>query len=189
MIQLLDFERDGDKQIGMVKDVALELSEGWDIDRSRDAPHDQTPFTRLVGAAPTPFLLTARFELEGMFSGIGSALGAQDVETGDEELDEMLIIKSSDEYQVLDLLTPEARAAFKAVPDTVVVDYKDGLITAKWWGHEQDRRLLHAVLDLVVALGVASPPAERPAPVPRARRVSVRAEERRRRRQALKRAE
>ncbi|MBL8744470.1 MAG: hypothetical protein JNK04_25355 [Myxococcales bacterium] len=184
MIQLFDFERDGDKQVGMVKDVALELCEGWDHDRRR--PQEPIPFTQLVGAAPTPFLLTARIEFEGMLSAIGSALGAQDVETGDEELDEMLVIKSSDEPQVLELLTPEARAAFKRVPDTVVVDYKDGLITAKWWGHEQDRRLLHAVADLVVALGVASPPAEPAKPAPRARRVSPRAERRRRLREALK---
>ncbi len=184
MIRLPDFELDGDKQVGMVEDVALELSEGWD--QRRHDPEQHVPFTRLVGAAPKPFLLTARIEFEVMFSGIGSALGAQDVETGDEEFDEMFIVKSSDEHQVLDLLGPEARAAFKAAADTVVLDYKDGLITAKWWGHERDRRLLDAVVRLVVTLGVAAPP-ERPVErTPRARRVSPRAERRRRLRESLK---
>ncbi len=48
MIRLPDFELDGDKQVGMVEEIALELSEGWD--QRRHDPEQHVPFTRLVGA-------------------------------------------------------------------------------------------------------------------------------------------
>jgi hypothetical protein len=115
---------------------------------------------------------------------LGSLLGAHDIETGDDEFDETFVVEASSELDVLALLSPAVRAAFKECPDTLVLDYKDGLITAKWWGHERDRRMLTAVLELVVALATAAP-LERPVrSEPRVRRVSPRAERRRRLREA-----
>ena len=185
MIELDGFEREGKKQVGLVEGVALELSEGVLHRGSSDS--EAQPFTRLVGAAVSPLLFTVRVEFESAFSRVGGALGAQDVETGDEAFDETFVVKASDEGLVLHLLGPEVRAAFKATPDTLAVDYQDGLITATWWGYEEDPRMLQAVLTLVVALGSVSPPPDLSvARVPRrVNRPSARAERRRRLREGL----
>ena len=89
------------KQVGLIDEIAIELSEGVEYRGARTGDDVPEPFTRIVAAATTPFPLSARLEFETSTTRIGSWLGAQDVETGDEEFDETFIIKASDEEQVL----------------------------------------------------------------------------------------
>ena len=185
MLQLPGFELENGKQVGLLDGIAIELSEGVEYRGARSRDDVPEPFTRIVAAATTPFPLTARLEFETSTTRFGSWLGAQDVETGDEEFDETFIVKASDEEQVLELLTPELRAALQRAPDTLAVDYEGGLITASWWGHEQDQRMLDAVLRVVTTMGLAQPEARERTRAARTRRPSARTERRRRLRESL----
>ncbi len=186
MLQLPGFELENGKQVGLIDEIAIELTEGVEYRGTRSRDDVPEPFTRIVAAATTPFPLSARLEFETSTTRIGSWLGVQDVETGDEAFDETFIIKASDEEQVLDLLTPELRAALQRAPDTLAIDYEAGLITASWWGHETDRRMLDAVLRVVTMIGLAQPSEPRHRTRgPRTSRPSARTERRRRLREAL----
>lgn len=185
MLQLPGFELENGKQVGLLDGIAIELTEGLEYRGGNSIATEPSPFTRIVAAATKPFPLTARIEFESAFTRLGSWLGAQDVETGDEEFDETFIIKANDEEQVLELLTPELRAALQRAPDTLGVDYKDGIITATWWEHEKDRGLFDAVLQVVTTMGLAQPEARDRARAPRTGRPSARTERRRRLRESL----
>ncbi len=68
-------------------------------------------YTRIALYLREPLTLGLRVYKEGFLSKIGKAIGTQDVRTGDREFDDAVMIKGNDEVGVIDVLTPDVRAA------------------------------------------------------------------------------
>lgn len=109
-------------------------------------------YTRVVAAADAPLALTAKVYREHFFSGLGRALGFQDVEVRDPEFDRAFVVKASEPEQVRALLAEPLRSALLAFDKHAMFRYENGQMTLTWSGYEDD----HAVLDGALAIATAA---------------------------------
>jgi hypothetical protein len=66
---------------------------------------NSTTYTRIVMDVPNPTGLQLQISNEGILGKMGKALGAQDIQTSDQELDQKFIIKGQPEGVIASLLT------------------------------------------------------------------------------------
>ncbi|NUO50070.1 MAG: hypothetical protein HOV80_14540 [Polyangiaceae bacterium] len=132
---------------GTTDDVQVSVSTYTRQDRTDDT---QTTYTRVRAVAPAPLELEASVYAEHLFSGIGKALGFQDVRVGDRAFDDVFVVKADVEAAALELLTPEVRRALLKAGDMVRMDYEAGAVTVSWEGEEIDPGNLGRMVDLAV---------------------------------------
>ncbi len=102
-------------------------------------------FTRLRAAVPHAGALRLRVYPKHIFSGIGKALGFQDVPTGDADFDERFVVKANDERLARAWLTASVRAAI-AKAGKYGFTLKDGQLTAQYGVLESDGQRLAAAM-------------------------------------------
>jgi len=79
--------------------------------------NNSTTYTTVRNVAPNPRELTFRLSPEGLLTKLGKAMGAQDVETGDEAFDRRMVVKCSDPDFIRTALLPEVRSKILAFWD------------------------------------------------------------------------
>lgn len=104
---------------------------------SRGSGKSRSHYTRIVLAIQNPAGVALELYQEGIFSRMGKALGMQEIQTGDEELDRRFMIKGEPQTTVVGLLTSiglrqklmEARAPHIQVRGQEVYYEKRGIET------------------------------------------------------------
>ncbi len=89
-----------------------------------------------------PAGLGMRVYKEGFFSKVGKAIGTQDIQTGDREFDDAVMIKGNDEVGVTEYLTPELRAALlELIAREPQIDFDDtgAQLTMRGWVTDPSR--------------------------------------------------
>lgn len=102
-------EIEGDfKEGGIFKASKIEGKlENWTITidtYTQSSGNSSSTYTRLRAPYKEISQLDFKIYKSGIFSGLGKALGQQDVKTGDQEFDENFIVKGSDDEKVKQLL-------------------------------------------------------------------------------------
>ncbi|NUO48967.1 MAG: hypothetical protein HOV80_08940 [Polyangiaceae bacterium] len=139
---------------GTSDDVRLSVSTYTRQSRSDDT---QTTYTQVHAVAPFPLELEASVYAEHLFSGIGKALGFQDVSVGDRAFDDVFVVKADAEAAALELLTPEVRRALLKAGDMVRLEYKAGDVSVSWEGEEIDPGNLGRMVDLALLAASVAP--------------------------------
>lgn len=109
-------------------------------------------FTKITGRTADPLPFEGQLYAELPFAGLAKALGAQDVETGDELFDDRFTVKASSESAMREHLTTEVRAALLELPGDAYVRFEDGGAAVEWRGHETDAKKLEDMLTLITIL-------------------------------------
>ncbi len=113
--------------------------------------HSET-FTRIVMASHSPAGLRLELSKEGVFARVGKALGAQDIQTGDAELDRRLVIKGEPEETIRRVIASEALRHHLLSAPSLDLSLADGAIRYRKPGVERDQARLRNALDLLSAL-------------------------------------
>ena len=87
--------------------------------------HDENAFTRLRAPFVNPGGFHFRIYRESVFSGLGKALGMQDIIIGDPMFDNAFIIQSNDQGRVRELLADEKIRALIAAQPRIRFEVKD----------------------------------------------------------------
>ena len=83
------------------------------------------PYTRLRAPFANPDNLDFTIHRAGLFSGIGKALGFQDITIGDPEFDKTFVITGNDETKIVSLLQDEHIRQLLAKQPQVFLDIRD----------------------------------------------------------------
>lgn len=138
---------------GAIEGRAVEIST---ITRG-SGKHKQT-YTRFEIAYGQSLGLGLRLTRQGFFSGVAKFFGGQDIEVGDAEFDENVVVKGRDPRRVIEFLTPARRFRIHRILATVAnCDIADEQIVAEVPGAMADgaqivsnaRRLAHLATCLV----------------------------------------
>jgi len=111
-----------------------------------------TTYTRVRARAIDPVRGFIRVYNEHVFSGLGKALGFQDVELGDPEFDDKFTVKSDRDEDARALLDAPTRQALTAFPRSLSFEYSAGEVDVHWVAMETE----HAVLDAASRIAVAA---------------------------------
>jgi hypothetical protein len=76
---------------------------------SKGSGKSQTTYTRFRASYPHRLELGLRLTRQGLLSGLGKLLGAQDIEVGEEGFDDAVVVKGRDPQRVKAFLTPSRR--------------------------------------------------------------------------------
>jgi hypothetical protein len=108
-------------------------------------------FTRLRATAPHAGALRLKVSPRHLLSGLGRALGFQDVTTGDGPFDEAFVVKASDEQLARSWLTPAVR---EAIAQSVKYGFsiKDGELTVQLGELDTDADRLTAAIGATAVL-------------------------------------
>jgi hypothetical protein len=92
---------------------------------SKSSGKHQTTYTRYRVSYPKSLDMGLRLTRQGMLSGIGKLLGAQDIEVGEQGFDDAVVVKGRDPERVVQFLTPARRmraARFLTLFQGAVID-------------------------------------------------------------------
>lgn len=110
-----------------------------------------TTYTRVRARAIAPAHSFIRVYNEHLFSGLGKALGFQDIELGDREFDDKFTVKSDRDEDARALLDAPTRQALTAFPRSLSFEYSAGEVDVHWVAMETEHRVLDAASRIVVA--------------------------------------
>jgi hypothetical protein len=114
-----------------------------------------TTYTRLVVDLNTQTQLNMSIQQEGFFSKIGKALGVQDLQLGDEEIDRRFIIQGQPESEVRKVISSLGMRQRLLEAPELHITIKDGIIRHEKRGFETDPNTLIALMDVLCALANA----------------------------------
>jgi hypothetical protein len=109
-------------------------------------------YTRMVMEVNNPAGLLLELSREGLSDKIGKRVGAQDIETGDPELDQRLVIRGQPEEAVKRVLTSAALRQPLLSISPLDLRLENGEIRYKKSGMEKDKERLRGVFDLLSGL-------------------------------------
>lgn len=84
---------------------------------TRRSGKSRTTYTRFDVRYPSPLPIDLALSQQGLFSGLASLFGAQDLEIGDESFDASVVVKGADAEAIRDFLTPERKTTAKRLLD------------------------------------------------------------------------
>ena len=113
--------------------------------------HSET-FTRIVMPVNSPAGLRLELSREGLFAKVGKRLGAQDIQTGDPEIDQRLVIKGQPEEMVRRVLTSGSLRQQLLSASSLDLTLENGEIRYRKPGVERDGERLRSTFDLLSAL-------------------------------------
>ncbi len=128
-------------------------------------------YTRYRVNYPRPLGIAFTITRQGFMSGLTKALGAQDIEVGDLNFDQSVMIKGPDPRAVVEFLTPERRGKISRVMvDLNDVEIDGATIQAVYYGRESAeavliqkiQRMVEFARSMVREAGVPQPPVSPP---------------------------
>jgi hypothetical protein len=122
---------------------------------TRSTGKNSTTYTRLVVDLNSPSTLTLSIQQEGIFSKIGKALGVQEIQMGDDEVDQRFEIKGQPENEVKRVLSSLGMRQRLLEAPELHIHIKDQAIRHEKRGFETDPNTLIALLDVLCALANA----------------------------------
>ena len=100
-------------------------------------------YTRYRVNYPRPLGIAFTITRQGFMSGLTKALGAQDIEVGDLNFDQLVMIKGPDSRAVVEFLTPERRGKIaRAMADLNDVEIDGATIQSVYYGRESAEAVL-----------------------------------------------
>ncbi len=130
---------------------ALTLDTYYESQGAGDDRSTQT-YTRVAMPVNNPTGLRLELSKEGVLNKVGKRLGAQDIQIGDPELDQRLIIKGQPEEKVKHVLASAAVRQPLLSVSSLDVQLAGSEIRYKKPGVERDEECLRNVFDLMAAL-------------------------------------
>ena len=119
---------------------------------TRSTGKNSTTYTRIVLILKQPTRLELVITTEGLFSRIGKLLGAKEIQTGDEALDQRYIIKGQPENMIASLLQSyDLRQKLVEAP-SLHIKVQGQEIYYEKRGFNKDENNLIALLDLMTSL-------------------------------------
>jgi hypothetical protein len=113
-------------------------------------------YTRLTARSLSPVQASVKVYLEHLLSGLGKALGFQDVVVGDATFDNKCIVKANDESQAKTLLDEPSRKAlltwFSIEPAGARMEYDQGEVKLIWVGAERRPDVLRLACSAAIEL-------------------------------------
>ena len=108
-----------------------------------------TIYTSAQETARAPLKGQATAYPAGALSRFAQKLGAQDITLGDEVFDRRFVVKASDDEVARAVLDAPTRRAILAIPRSVTLSYRAGVVELRWEAEEREAQVLDAARDLV----------------------------------------
>ncbi len=140
-----------DRLKGRIDHVDLRIDTFSETETDSNGNTTTTTYTRMRATGDRTLPLHARVYRQHFLSGLGRALGFQDVATGDPAFDATFVVKADDEALVRELLADPLRSALLAFPHAPLLQYKAGELQLNWGGHEADPGVLDAAIAIASA--------------------------------------
>jgi hypothetical protein len=121
----------------------------------RGTGKSSTTYTRLEVMINNPNFLSMSIHQEGLMSKIGKAFGVQDIQLGDEELDQRFIIKGQPESDVRRVFASLGMRQRLLEAPELHADVIGQVIRHEKRGYESDPNTLIALLDVLCAMANA----------------------------------
>ncbi|MBN1888740.1 MAG: hypothetical protein JW850_12155 [Thermoflexales bacterium] len=116
-----------------------------------------TTYTRIVLSLSNPTSLELALSNEGVFGKLGKLLGAQDIQTGDEELDRRFVVKGQPAEAIVTLLTAGGlRYRLLETPSSFKLELKNQQLYYEQRGAERNVDHLQSTLTLLSELAAAA---------------------------------
>ncbi len=122
---------------------------------TRSTGKSSTTYTRLEVYLISPDPLNLTIYQEGFFSKIGKKMGMQDIQIGDEEIDQRYVIQGQPEEEVRRIITALGMRQRLIEAPELHIEIKDSVIRHEKRGFEADPNTLIALLDILCAFGRA----------------------------------